>query len=556
MKTYLIPFCLTALLLLCGTTGCRKGENAVSPAQERLYEQLDHEIRHADIYERQKTERLNVLRRQLRSTSSYPERNRILNNIIEENSAYCADSAIHYIDMALRLAKESSDPGRVMELEIMKADIYAHAGLFSDALDIIGAIRSDDLPGSLKEEYYATCSVIYQYLCETTDGAQHNEDYEQMRAMYADSLLRTAREGSFNYAVYCIPEKARRGEWEESAAELREYLDRYRPGDRHYSILSSIMAYLTGHDGPTEESKRYITMSAISDVKGVIKENMSFRSTAANVFAEGNVERANLYLKKSIVDANFYSARMRKNQSSAILPDIDNAYDSMQENLRISQRNSLIIVSLLALILAVSILIILRQSAKVRRKNELIKQANRELSQLSTQLQTTNRELEASNARLSEATRVREQYTGFFMEACSNALGSLVQYHNSMKILASQQGVSQIMARKLKSSEFIEKGVRDFYDRFDEAILNIYPDFPEKVNILLRDGEKSNVKPGEKLNTELRIVALTRIGLADNAKIADFLRCSITTVYTYRSKLRKRAVNPDSFESDIMLIGE
>lgn len=50
------------------------------------------------------------------------------------------------------------------------------------------------------------------------------------------------------------------------------------------------------------------------------------------------------------------------------------------------------------------------------------------------------------------------------------------------------------------------------------------------------------------------MLALIRIGITDNSKIADFLRCSITTVYTYRSKLRKRAVNPDGFEESVRRI--
>ena len=39
--------------------------------------------------------------------------------------------------------------------------------------------------------------------------------------------------------------------------------------------------------------------------------------------------------------------------------------------------------------------------------------------------------------------------------------------------------------------------------------------------------------------------------MEDSAKIAEFLRCSLSTVYTYRSKMRKRALNPDRFEEDV-----
>jgi hypothetical protein len=54
--------------------------------------------------------------------------------------------------------------------------------------------------------------------------------------------------------------------------------------------------------------------------------------------------------------------------------------------------------------------------------------------------------------------------------------------------------------------------------------------------------------------TELRILALIRLNITDNQKIADILRSSITTIYTYRSKLKSRAKSKSTFEDDIRRI--
>jgi DNA-binding NarL/FixJ family response regulator len=58
----------------------------------------------------------------------------------------------------------------------------------------------------------------------------------------------------------------------------------------------------------------------------------------------------------------------------------------------------------------------------------------------------------------------------------------------------------------------------------------------------------------KKLTTELRILALIRLGISDNQEIADILRSSITTIYTYRSKLKAKAINKGTFEDDIRQI--
>ena len=57
-----------------------------------------------------------------------------------------------------------------------------------------------------------------------------------------------------------------------------------------------------------------------------------------------------------------------------------------------------------------------------------------------------------------------------------------------------------------------------------------------------------------RLTTELRVLALIRLGISDNQAIADILRSSITTIYTYRSRLKSRAIAKDSFEDDIKKI--
>ena len=77
------------------------------------------------------------------------------------------------------------------------------------------------------------------------------------------------------------------------------------------------------------------------------------------------------------------------------------------------------------------------------------------------------------------------------------------------------------------------------------------------ININYRDPRpvyEQVVDGYKKLTTELRILALLRLGIADNQEIADILRSSITTIYTYRSKLKAKAINKEAFEDDIRQI--
>ena len=50
------------------------------------------------------------------------------------------------------------------------------------------------------------------------------------------------------------------------------------------------------------------------------------------------------------------------------------------------------------------------------------------------------------------------------------------------------------------------------------------------------------------------MLALIRIGITDNQSISVILRASLTTIYTYRSKLKARALDKDNFEAQVKAI--
>ncbi|MDE6335897.1 MAG: hypothetical protein K2L34_04940 [Muribaculaceae bacterium] len=529
---------------------------------ESLYTHLDEEIARSGDYEKLKEERIVKYKRDYDLTTDKNKRTEIINNLIAEFDAYNADSTLYYINYNLRLPAVEADAGERMRLLIKRADVFAHAGLFSDALGIMKSIPRDSVPNTLLEDYYSTYCAIYQYLSEYTSEHETAPAYEQQRTLYADSLNQVVRPDSFNHMVYVMTEMARRGDSDKAIDMLSKHLEEYPSGTREYSILASTLAYIYKEAGYPKEYKRYLVLSAISDVKGAVKENMSFRAVATDMFEDGDIERANRYLKKSIADANFYSALMRNVQSSKMLPVIDEAYNSVQQRLTSRLRSMVWVSSILSVILIITIVLILKQFRSLRVAKDKISNANKELSLLSDKLKAANGELEKSNdelqvrnEKLHEYNLTKEQYAGLFMEYCSAAISALQHYQQSLRKIAVQGSNRATLLKKIESSETVDQLLKDFYAKFDEAILNIYPSFVDKFSALLKPEEKPVLKNGELLNTELRVFALIRIGIEDSAQIANFLRCSLSTVYTYRSKMKKRALNPDRFEQDVKNIG-
>lgn len=532
--------------------GCSE-RNVRDDGLETLYAQLDSELEKSHVYQAEKEQRIGYVRDKYVRAASPTDRMTLAGQLIDEYESYVSDSALYYIDRAMSLAHLLGDSLQVQRLHIRRADVMSHAGLFAEAQDILDNLKRSGVDSSLMENYYSVFCTLYQYISEYNNDSIRSKNTNALRSLYTDSVNAVASPSSFNYIVLEANEQIVHGNIDSTIALLKSHLKEFQSGTRSYSIIASIIAYGYKRKNDSENFKRYLTLSAISDTRAVVKENMSFRELSTVLFYDGDIVRANKYLKKSFEDANFYAARMRTAQSSRMLPIIDDAYNAKQSQLQSRLEWLLILTVALALGLTIFIVLTLRQMRRTNRANRIIRRNNVELKEVSSQLRRVNDELAVANAELKNSDRVKEEYAGLFMEFSSITISNLEHYHTSLRNLAVQGSVKAILKR-LDSNSIADKTLRDFYVNFDEAILNIYTNFVENVNRLLREDGRIVIRSGARLNTELRIVALIRIGISDTEKISDFLRCSITTVYTYRSKLRKRALNPDTFEEDILKI--
>ena len=532
--------------------GCGRGGGQGETLDE-LYRQVDLEISRADRYMEEKEIRVGTLRKRLQTAHSAAERMRLYDNLIAEYESYISDSALYYTNEAVNAAAAAGDMRECHRLRIKRADIASHAGLFTEAHEMLGAICRAELDTALLGNYYAAYSNLYQYESEYLSEGEYSDRSSQLRNQYIDSLLSVSHPESFEYLSNWASLAISEGNCGAVEKRLMEDVKKYSPGMRQYSILMSILAYMHQTLGHEDQQRIYLAKTVVSDIRGAIKENMAIRELATQVFEDGDIDRANRYLKASFNDANFFSARMRNAQSSRMLPVIDRAYDERQQQLKARQWILIGVISGLLLVLVFSFLSILKQKKRVEEANLNVSKSNEELQAMSGRLKDVNGALEKSNMELKRSNETTVEYAGLFMEFSSLSIASLEKYHLALRNLAVQGNVKGIL-KKLDSGDIATDTLKMFYTKFDEAILHIYPSFVEKVNALLSPQCQIVPKGSEKLNTELRILALIRIGITDSEQISQFLRCSISTIYTYRSKLKRRSLHPDDFEREVASI--
>jgi hypothetical protein len=141
------------------------------------------------------------------------------------------------------------------------------------------------------------------------------------------------------------------------------------------------------------------------------------------------------------------------------------------------------------------------------------------------------------------------------MDQCSLYIDKLDNYRHLLNRTAAAGKINDLLLA-IKSNQFIEDELKEFYANFDSTFLQLFPNFIEEFNSLLVKGEAIVPKSGELLNTELRIFALIRLGITDSVKISHFLRYSLSTIYNYRTKVRNKAIGArEEFEAQVMRIG-
>ena len=190
--------------------------------------------------------------------------------------------------------------------------------------------------------------------------------------------------------------------------------------------------------------------------------------------------------------------------------------------------------------------------------NEHVKQLSdtqNRLEEVNSQLKLLNEQLYDKNNQLCESNYVKEEYIGYVFSLCSTYIGKLEELRKNINRKLKTKQVEE--AKTLTESPIARNELKEFYHNFDAIFLHVYPNFVSDFNALLHSDEQIILKDGELLNTELRIYALVRLGINDSMKIAEFLHCSIQTVYNNRLRMRNRAIIPkDDFANTVKSLGK
>lgn len=514
---------------------------ASSQSLGALLRELDAVIEQKDEYARRKHETVNRLRWEAGNADGQ-EKYILLDKLYSEYNTYDIDSALTYGTQKAILARSLGLEAQYEESMLNVADVYIYAGMYSEAESILSECKARTAV------YYHVQHALYSALGQGALFRDRKGEYQILKENYRDSLINSLPENDIG-RVFAYSEKLLEAEDYYEAIKYIE--DAYKTIDvpaRFSAILdfSLAVAYKGMHN--RERAKWYFAKSAISDLQAPVKEYKSLHELSFMLFEDGDVKRANKYITCSMEDVLSSNSKIRVMEFTPVLSMISSAYESMIK----SQNRTLTVLLVLVFVVIVLLAVAVVYTVRARRN---IRKTAKELETSYSELKDANRKLVEITAKIQEIGCIKEEYLYRYMEQASECIDQLESYRRRMLLTYRKGGVERMLA-EMEQPFNVEDELRAFYSSFDETFLHLFPSFVEDVNALLVKEAALCPKSDRLLNTELRILALIRLGVTDSVTIAHFLHCSLSTIYNYRTRLRNSAISGrNDFEESIAGIG-
>lgn len=522
-----------------------------------LYEQLDQAIEQSQYYINQKESRITKIKKQSRQGHTPQQLLTAYYKLYEEYKTYKNDSSIYYIHQAIDLAKRNNMKSDITKLRSLLALQYSTSGAFTEALHVLQSIDKKTLNNSNKKDYYIAFYHVYGELGFTNINidTELSQEFYSKQDCYRDTLFSILSPNSEDYLMRKEVLLTSQNKLKEALKINDIRLSKCKKGSHEYGIVA-YYRYLIYRSLKDEDMVKYwLLQSAICDVKCAINDQASLWILAEILSKEKDVERSYKYINFSWNANKRFSTRIRSWQISPVLGTIDHNYQAELKKANHRLIFAIICVSLLVIALALLTFYVNKQKSYLSNARNELKKTNTQLEELNNKLSSTNGMLKASNDKLNESNGVKEEYIGQFLGACSHYIDKLDKMRLNVNKMVKNKQYNELYSMT-KSSEVKEQELEELYANFDKVFLNLFPNFVEDLNGLLKEECQIHLSSPNKLSAIVRVFALIRLGIDDSTKIAEFLHYAVNTIYNYRAKLRNGAINDrNEFEKKVRELG-
>lgn len=526
-RLLLLPSALLLLALSCSKN-----------PQEKAFAQLDRALANRAVYVAAFEQENDSLRQALAVAPDDSTRWETAYRLYERYLHFSTDSTARYMMQMKDLALTPPQNIKTQFAEIQVLE------WMSDPWQALARFRQVDTTGihdmGLRNAYLTLGANVYM-----NNARFHSFMHEEKDL--SDSLSRF-QQALFSIDTVSYDGKKARAQYLRSQKRYKESLEIFKgcvkeaAGDYHeLSSIAYNCGVLCGLLGDNSQKIEWLTKSGIYDMMAPNRDLLSLYELALTLYRDGDLKRAGRYIEfhfNEVFSGHFQPKMIWSSRAYNIIID---ASRKAEHDQRVLLWTAIGVVTVLLVIIFLLWIFASRQAAKRAVANQ--------------NLETANRALEKSNNSLAEANRIKDNYVFRYMDLSLRYLDQVEERRHEYRQIAKTKGEEALMKELRAPASYAE--YKDFYHIFDQTFLGIFPNFVSQVNELLRpDARFDEQACRDTLPTELRILATLKLGIGDSPRIATFLKCSLSTVYTYRAKMRNQAIcAKEDFENRIKELG-
>lgn len=486
---------------------------------------LDFRISQRQCYLQHRANRIDSLKSMLDRTTP-GTRVSLLKSVADNYRPMNIDSAICYYDLAMQGVRDKNSI-EYKRIAWAKSSIMPVSGLFREGCELFLGNRPDGKDTASLRDYYSNGVDMYLYIYDFHIIPYYRKLYGRKAMELNDSLLNLLPEGTDDYRFHKAYQYFYHRQEALAVGELKELLGRLNPDDNRYARIHAILAHYYMIHGHDQEARYHFALAAAGDIQTATQELTALTKLGISLYETGDVDRAYRYLTLALESSVAGGCRLRTLENAEILPIISKSF-RQRDKVRTRWLIATTAVLTLALAIIIAMMVIMRRK------------------------QRNFRELQYQ---LKDNMKLKDVYIGQVLTMCSLYIERMEEF-NRLAGRKIKTGQVQDLYRMIESGKILQEQATQFYDVFDKAFFGIYPDFVVQVNLLLQPDKQIVLPVPGRLTPECRILAFMRLGINDSNQLSKFLGLSLNTIYTYRNKLKSRAVRRDTFEDDVRKIGQ
>lgn len=494
---------------------------------DSLLKRLDRELAKRESYLSVKRDRIDSLKK-VEMTAGIPDslRYSAILGLGDDYNSFNTDSALMFYNIGFNRAQAAGLDSIALRFALRKTKVLPLVMFFSESSQLMDSINRVGVPDGLLAEKLESERQMQFYTANFfTDYPSVYDSIIALQDKAQTGLLELLPEGSPVYKLNLAEHYSHHGDYSKAMVILTELISETGDTDPIYARATHLLAEIARERDDIDGYMYYLAKSAIADTRCATLEVASLQELGKMLYEKGDVARAHDYLAVALSNAVDCHASLRIIQTSQSIPLIEGAHKAQLHSNRMRIYAVMAAMAVLMVFLAIV--------TRIARKR--------------------NAQLRSMTRCLTDANKTKDVYIAQFLNLCSIYMDKLNQFNKVVNRKITTGKVDDLL-KLTKSGKFIEEQSKKFYEVFDDAFLHLYPDFVADVNALLEPDKQVELKDNEKLNTDLRILALMRLGVEDTSRIAQMLNYSVYTIYTYRNKFKSRAINRETFDSDVMAI--